>query len=175
MAGDFRRKNIRLPSENYVGQRLYFLTLCFSNRRRLGANPKIASWLIERLRSESAAFDFVVHAYCVMPDHIHLLVKGVSAGSHLMRFVESFKGETGFHFEADAGRQLWQFKYYDHIVRTGEAADRIAWYIWMNPVRKGLCRAPHDHPFSGSFTEIGAAMFQKPSAQKWTPPWKIAT
>ena len=27
MAADFRRKNIRLASENYIGRRLYFLTL----------------------------------------------------------------------------------------------------------------------------------------------------
>jgi hypothetical protein len=89
-----------------------------------------------------------------------------------MKFVEAFKKETGFRFNTGSGKRLWQFKYYDHIVRTGQAANRIAWYIWMNPVRKGLCSAPQDHPFSGSFTDTGAAMLQSPSPQKWTPPWK---
>jgi putative transposase len=174
MAADFRRKNIRLPRQNYIGRRLYFVTLCFSNRRRVGANPRVASWLIEQLQPQSAACGFLVHAYCVMPDHMHLLIHGMNPGSDLLKFMDAFKKDTGFRFNADSSKRLWQYKYYDHIVRASQSADAIAWYIWMNPVRKGLCRAPRDHPFSGSFTEIGTTMFHKPSAQKWTPPWKTA-
>ncbi len=172
MAVDFRRKNIRLASQHYLGRRLYFLTLCFSNRRRVGADSKTAFWLIEKLRAESAKCGFLVHAYCVMPDHIHILAQGNSVESDLMRFVEFFKMGTAFRFEARTGKRLWQFKYYDHIVRTDEAANRIAWYIWTNPVRKGICRAPRDYPFLGSMTAAGTAMLRKDAAEKWTPPWK---
>jgi REP element-mobilizing transposase RayT len=172
MAVDFRRKNIRMPSENYIGRRLYFLTLCFNNRRRIGADPKIAIWLIERLRAESAKCGFLVHAFCVMPDHIHVLAQGNAGESDLMRFVESYKKGTAFRLEARIGKRLWQFKYYDHIVRTAEVADRIAWYVWMNPVRKGICRAPRDYPFLGSMTEAGTAMLLQDAPEKWTPPWK---
>lgn len=34
------RKNVRLRPENYRGRRLYFVTLCFHNRRRFGTNPR---------------------------------------------------------------------------------------------------------------------------------------
>src|ERR1700676_792204 len=30
--------------------------------------------------------------------------------------------------------------------------DSIAWYIWLNPVRKGIVSDAREHPFSGSFT-----------------------
>ena len=169
---DFRRKNIRLRPEDYVGRRLHFVTLCFFGRRRAGANPEIARSLVEQLRLTAAELGFVAHAYCVMPDHVHLLVEGERAESDLMRFIELFKQKAGFELGYVRGRRLWQFKYYDHIVRANESADRIAWYIWMNPVRKGLSRTPQEYPFAGSLTEIGAAMLQKPVAEPWTPPWE---
>jgi putative transposase len=172
MAADFVHKNIRLKPDNYRGEKIYFLTLCFYNRRRIGANPRAAAWLIECLREVAAKKAFLVHAYCVMPDHLHLLVQGAASESDLMAFVELFKQDTGYRFQTETGQQLWQFKYYDHIVRKAQAANRIAGYIWMNPVRQGLCAAPQDFSFSGSFTEFGAAMLRRPSQESWAPPWK---
>jgi putative transposase len=169
----FERKNIRLPAIYYFGRRLYFVTLCFHRRREFGANPRIARWIIAKLQKNAGACDFFVHAYCVMPDHVHFLVAGAADTSNLVKFVEAFKQETGVAFMRRAHQRLWQFKYYDHILRGQDSADGVAWYIWLNPVRKGLCRKPTQSPFLGSFTEIGARMLKSP-APEWTPPWKSA-
>lgn len=172
MAADFKRKNIRLPAGNYRGQQLYFVTLCFDGRRRFGANQRLDSWLIDRLRKHSAACGFFVHAYYVMPDHMHVLAQPRTHESDLIRFVEAFKQETAVEFSRRTHRRLWQFKYYDRILRKADAADRVAWYIWMNPVRKGLCAAPSDYPFLGSFTELGAKLLRSAIPSAWEPPWK---
>ncbi len=172
MTGEFKRKNIRLPAEDYRGRRVYFVTLCFESRRRFGANSRIACWLIARLEKHAAASGFFVHAYCVMPDHLHALVCAASDGSNLMAFVESFKQETAFEFARRAHRRLWQFKYYDRILRGSDSPERVAWYIWTNPVRRGFCRAPMDYPFLGSFTEVGARLLRGSAAPEWMPPWK---
>lgn len=168
------RKNIRLPASNYRGRRIYFLTLCFHDRRPFGANPCIAAWLVQELQKHAAASDFLVHAYCVMPDHIHVLTAAKADASNLVKFVESFKQETAVAFARRTKRRLWQFKYYDRILRGKDSADRVAWYIWQNPVRKGLCRAPADYPFLGSFTEIGSTILKASAPREWTPPWKSA-
>lgn len=107
-----------------------------------------------------------------MPDHLHILAAGAADESNLVKFAEAFKQDTGAEFARRTGRRLWQFKYYDRILRGRDAADRVAWYIWMNPVRKGLCTKPADYPFLGSFTEIGARMLKGSVAAGWTPPWK---
>ncbi len=171
-APQFLHKNIRLPAERYLGRGLYFITLCFHNRRRHGANARTARWLIDELRAHSAACEFLVHAYCVMPDHLHAMATGASETSNLLKFVMSFKQDTAANFARKTHRPLWQFKFYDHILRTADSADRVAWYIWANPVRKGLCADPTDYPFLGSFTEIGTKMLQGSAAADWTPPWK---
>ena len=168
------RKNIRLPSSHYRGRRIYFVTLCFHNRRRFGANPRVAHWVLQKLQKHAAICEFYVHAYCIMPDHVHVLAAAATESSNLIKFVESFKQETAVGFSSRTHRQLWQFKYYDHILRGRDSADRVAWYIWQNPVRKGLCRAPTDYRFLGSFTDIGSAILKRSTAQQWTPPWKTA-
>lgn len=172
MSSTFERKNIRLPAAYYCGNRLYFLTLCFADRRRYGANPRIASWIINRLRHHAEECAFFIHAYCVMPDHVHVLVAGASEDSYLVKFVESLKQDTSVVFARRTHRRLWQFKYYDHVLRSSDSADRVAFYIWFNPVREGLCRAPSDYPFLGSFTKIGARMLGNAAVPDWLPPWK---
>ena len=171
---EFRHKNIRLPAERYLGRKIHFVTLCFHNRRRLGSNPRIARWIIDELRKHAAASGFFVHAYCVMPDHLHMLAAGASDTSNLLKFVMSFKQETGEEFTRKTRRPLWQFKYYDHILRGNDSADRVAWYIWSNPVRKALRDTPAAYPFLGSFTAIGTKMLKGSAPTKWTPPWKHA-
>ena len=169
----FHRQNIRLPQENYRGRRIYFLTLCFEGRKPFGTNPRIAFWLIERLRAHAAARAFFVHAYCVMPDHMHVLLCAASEASNLMAFVEQYKQHTAFAFARRTRRKLWQFKYYDRILRHSDSPEVVAWYVWLNPVRKGLSRTPLEYPFLGSFTEIGARMLRASQAPEWKPPWKI--
>jgi len=171
MAADFNRKNIRLGADRYRGRALYFVTLCFQDRRRLGANPRLAFWLTASLRKHASRCAFLIHAYCIMPDHMHLLAAGASEESNLIKFVESFKQETAVEFARRTHRRLWQFKYYDRILRASDAVDRVAWYIWLNPVRKGLCRAPTDYRFLGSFTEVGRKLLNGDSVTAWTPPW----
>ena len=169
---DLRRKNIRLPAGVYRGRHLYFVTLCFENRRRLGANPRIAQWIVNQLRKHAADYEFFIHAYCIMPDHVHMLAAAAAETSNLIKFIEAFKQETAIEFARRTHRRLWQFKYYDHILRSNDSADRVAWYIWLNPVRAGLCRAPADYPFLGSFTQLGSRLLKSAATIEWTPPWK---
>ena len=172
---EFKRKDIRLPRDRYRAWGLYFLMLCFQNRRRFGARPRVASWLVAKLRKHAATCAFFIHAYCVMPDHIHhihLLAAGSSEESNLIKFVESFKQDTAIEFARRTRHRLWQFKYYDRILRNSDAADRVAWYIWLNPIRKALCCTPNDYPFLGSFTDMGTKLLRNALVTPWVPPWK---
>jgi hypothetical protein len=103
---------------------------------------------------------------------MHLLAAGTSEESNLVKFVESFKQETAVEFARRTHRRLWQFKYYDRILRASDAVDRVAWYIWMNPVRKGLCHTAADYPFLGSLTEVGTKLLTSANVvTPWSPPW----
>src|SRR5579863_6580614 len=142
---------IRLREESYLGGRWHFVTLCAFERRRYFDERSTAEWLLRVLSGECARDLFLTRAYCLMPDHLHLLMQGVSLNANLLRFVQSFKEKTSYRFWMRQREPLWQVSFYDHILRGEDAPADVAWYIWMNPVRGGLVRKAEDYPFSGPF------------------------
>jgi putative transposase len=165
----FFHKNIRLSPNNYLGCQCYFVTLCCFDRRRIFSEQSACRRLLDFLRAESTARAFAIHAYCVMPDHLHFLAEGLLPSSDLTNFVKALKIKTSRAYQQMSARPLWQKKFFDHVVRPNESIESIACYIWMNPVRKGLSRAVGEYPFAGSFTQMFAQM-TSPSPS-WSPPW----
>jgi putative transposase len=166
----FLRKSIRLPPTEYFGTRIYFLTICCHQRHSAFADKPIGLWITKSLMDSAARFHFLLHAYCVMPNHVHVLTEAVQPSCHLSEFVSDFKQRTGFYCQRKIGCRLWQPRYYDHLLRKAEDTDPAARYIWWNPVRGGLCANPRDYTLSGSQT----VDWQEhcPSSADWTPPWK---
>jgi putative transposase len=166
----FRRKNIRLDRENYVGRGWFFITICCSERRKVFARDRACEWFLNIVRREAIAHLFAVHAYCLMPDHVHLLLEGLETRSDLLQFVRAIKAKSTAPFEKKTGSALWQKKFYDHILRQNDSVDGVAWYIRMNPVRAGLCGRAEGYPFAGSFTGLWPKT-GKPFVE-WLPPWR---
>jgi REP-associated tyrosine transposase len=164
------KKSIRLSPSAYRGGSSYFVTVCCHERRRIFASSEYCHWLIDIFRGESAARDFAIHAYCVMPDHFHFLAEGTSSASDLLGFVTSFKIKTSRLYRRGTSQLLWQKRYFDHVLRTGESPESVAWYIWANPVRAGLSSVLGKYPFAGSFTGLMERLVAQPDL--WTPPWK---
>lgn len=166
----FHHKNIRLSRDNYLGTGWFFVTICCANRQKLFAKSRTCEWLLNTLRRHSAKHGFAIHAYCIMPDHVHLLLEGLQPDSDLLRMMRAFKKTTSATFVKKKAQPLWQKKFYDHILRNEDSPDAVAWYIWANPVRAGLAKRPQDYPFVGSFTgKFGDSAYLLPD---WSPPWK---
>ncbi|HEX4003192.1 MAG TPA: transposase [Candidatus Acidoferrales bacterium] len=166
----FMHKNVRLPAFRYRGTRWYFVTLCCAARRRVFGSPEWASRIVAHLRAEATAYRFAIHAYCAMPDHLHVLARGDEANSDLLAFVKNFNQKTDHEFRVGFHRDLWQKKFYDRILRQTDSVERVAGYIWLNPVRAGICEDPREYPHSGSFTMDWKKGFAP--VEKWVPPWK---
>jgi putative transposase len=144
-------KPIRLPKQNYIGPRAYFLTLCTRDRIPHFRSHRIARWLLDSLQQIAAQQSFTLRAYCLMPDHLHVLLQGDSSSSDLLSFVKTFKHKTTFYFRVKTGKTLWQITFFDHILRTAEDLSRTAEYILLNPVRAGLVQRAKDYPYSAIF------------------------
>jgi len=166
---EFTRKKHRLDPNDYVGEKWFFVTMCCEGRTPVFLEPEIAEQIIAVLRAETAKHQFIVDAFCVMPDHLHFLMLGMSPDSNLLALANSFKQKTAYAYQRSHRAKLWQRNFYDHVLRSGESSDRVAAYIWMNPVRKGFCKRFDDYPFSGSFTR---PLKRSPEAEGWVPPWK---
>ncbi len=164
------RKNIRFARHDYVGRRIYFVTVCTENRRPIFLDTTLAATAVDSLKTLSSSLNILVHAFCVMPDHVHLLLEGKTNESDLVKFLARWKQTTGYLFRKQLPPRFWQRRFYDHVLRNAADSESVAWYIWMNPVRKGLMADPRQYPFSGSFT----VEWPKSNASDadWIPPWK---
>jgi len=142
------RQSPRLKAFTYVGPLACSLTLVTRQRAPIFLQPDLSKICLDCLWKSSQKHGITVNAYCLMPDHLHLLVElpeRVSLGA----FVRHFKQLSGYALKRKTGFEAWQISYYDHILRSEESMLDAARYIWDNPVRKGLVSAPAEYPFWG--------------------------
>ena len=166
----FFHKDIRLPASEYLGTKSFFVTICSAGRRPLFTNSRLAFSLLQSLRNQAGECAFDIHTYCLMPDHLHFLAQGTQQECDLRDFVKIFRLNSSRSYRQKTGQPLWQKKYFDHILRSGASLNSVAWYIWMNPVRKGLSSKVGEYPFCGSFTSV-EWVWKRPT-ETWKPNWK---
>lgn len=155
---NFRRKINRLNCELYCQGRIYFITICCNNAEELFVNPQLINEILQELSECCNLQGFTNYAYCFMPDHVHLLLRG-NEGTDLIKLIKQFKQKTGYSFRKATGNKLWQKSYYDHILRKEEDVVEVVGYILENPIRKGLTKQVEEYPFSGSL-EFGKEIFR---------------
>ena len=142
------RKSPRLKDFDYAGPFAYSLTLVTRGRAAALNDPYVVQPVLDCLALSCARYGFSFHAYCFMPDHLHLLVSGQDDSS-LPHFVRHFKQLSGHRYKREHGAPLWQISYHDHVLRRDEDLLALARYIWDNPVRAGLAQDRSEYPFSG--------------------------
>jgi putative transposase len=164
------RKRIRLAAPVYRGRGWYFITVCTRDWAPFFRQPLLAKALVQLLVVAAAHRRFLLHGWCVMPEHAHILCEGACDRSAVCAFVNRWKIASAERFERELGRDIWQRSFYEHVLRARDPVDSFLWYIWMNPVRKGVCRSPFEYPWSGSLTVDWRRA--GPVEKQWTPPWR---
>ncbi len=147
------RKTIRLPASTYNEPGLRALvTIATVDRQPAFADANLAKDCVDLLRSYAMHHSIAVLAYCLMPDHMHLLLR-VDGATGIVDFIRIFKSATTRRWwqNGESGR-LWQRSFHDRLLRDSEEETEYLTYILMNPVHAGLAEAWDQYPYSGSFT-----------------------
>ncbi|MFQ5863294.1 MAG: transposase [Candidatus Brocadiales bacterium] len=147
-------RSLRLKLFNYSEPyRAYFLTLCASNKEKYFSNDRVCSKILASLKSACKQGQYHLLAYCIMPDHLHVLVHGGEKPKDLRTWVRDFKKYTTYMCRDEIEvNKLWQRDYYEHIVRKDEDILKKAEYIVNNPLRKGIVCRREDYKWQGLFT-----------------------
>jgi len=111
-----------------------------------------------------------VVAYCVMPDHVHLLLEGVADDADLREAMRRWKLRTGYAWRLRHETPLWQTSYQDRVLRERDDTRAVVRYLVNNPVRAGLVRSAVDYAWSGSSRYSLAELVEH--AGDWAPNWK---
>lgn len=144
-----RKRPTRLPRDRYLGERTACFDMCVKDRARLFTSLSVVDAMVERLEKAATEHGCVVPVYVFMPDHCHIMVKGLSEDSDSLAAMYRFRTLTGkwLHMR---GLSSWQESFWDHVLWVGDDWRNHATYLAMNPVRAGMVENYFDYPFLGS-------------------------
>ena len=103
------------------------------------------------LEKVQASQGFRIDAWVVLPDHMHMLVR--HNGRDISDFVKRFKLSFSLsyqHRQQLTGGRLWQYRFWDHVIRDQADMNRHIDYIHHNPVRHGMCDNPFEWRYSSA-------------------------
>ncbi len=111
---------------------------------------QVAAENITRLVMQTAEErNIKLYAYCVMPDHIHLLF-AASNNCSITDYVRIIKGR----FSASCRNAGWEIRFqrsfYDHLLRKEDDIEEVSRYIIGNPVRARIKSVYGVYPYAGS-------------------------
>jgi putative transposase len=147
-----RSRSNRLPNYDYSKDRPVHVTVCTDNKENIFDSEIHARIVIDELLKAAKDVRFRILCYCLMPDHLHVIVSPGESTFTLSKFLNIFKGRTTAVFrERKDLKKIWQRSGFDHVIRTEENLKGVIKYIRNNPVRKGIVENADDYPYSESF------------------------
>ncbi len=166
-----RRKNHHLDAPAYRQvEPCYCLTLCARSHGKPFLLNSVAAEVVQAIRHPRDRGQCAVYAYCLMPDHLHIILRLVPAGATsagefdsvedepaqgLKAIVANFKRYTTTQVAWRHGLtgRLWQRDFYDHVGRKSDDIEAQCRYVLNNPVRAGLTEDWQDYPWCGILDE----------------------
>jgi REP element-mobilizing transposase RayT len=133
-----------------VNPNAFSVTIATKDRLAVFSDVAFGLTCVDLLRNLRRETGCAIYAYCLMPDHVHLLI-GTVASTPLPKLIGSWKSRCyragRSHGIADP---FWQRSFYDHAVRTNQDLRTAAAYVLGNPVRAGMVADFHQYPLCGS-------------------------
>lgn len=155
-----KRKPIRIEDYDYSSPGAYFITVCTANRKNIlwnsvGADiirpqnvplSPIGKIVEQGILQVSSHYEYVsIDKYCIMSDHIHMILRIESDIDGRMisaPTVSTVVGSMKRWVSKQLGRPIWQKSFYDHGIRNQQDYDEIWQYIENNPLKYTLKKAP---------------------------------
>jgi REP element-mobilizing transposase RayT len=105
-------------------------------------DPRVASMLVKALQyGEAVRAFYQLHAWVVMPNHVHVLFEPRVEMPRIMRWLKGATARRANRILGRTGQPFWQDESYDHWVRSDQEFRDLICYIEENPVKAGLVDA----------------------------------
>jgi REP element-mobilizing transposase RayT len=134
---------------------LYHVTSRGNARAAIFADDDDREALLEILASVVERFGWRCHAYCLMPNHYHLVVDTPAGG--LSRGMRQLNGvfTQRMNRRHDRVGHLLQGRFHAVLVERESHLLELARYVVLNPVRAGMIAAPETYRWSSLRATIG--------------------
>ncbi len=142
----------------YVAGGTWFFTVNLLHRKDNELLIQEINLLRQAVKQVKQRYPFYVHAWVVLPEHMHAmwtLPEGDSNFSLRWRLIKSGfsralpKTETLSKVRSNAGeRGIWQRNYWEHLIKNEIDYQRHFDYIHVNPLKHALVKRVIDWPYS---------------------------
>ena len=149
---------------------LYHVTSRGNSQEDIYLDDEDRKIYLEVLQDVCERFNWIIHAYCLMSNHYHLLIE--TPDGNLSKGMRQLNGVYTQRFNRKHNRvgHVFQGRYKAILVQKESYLLELARYIVLNPVRAHMVRSAKDWPWSSYRATAG---FVK--TEKWlTVDWILA-
>jgi putative transposase len=125
-------------------QSTYAITILTFQRHRHFQRAANAELFITTLFHHRDKSRFQLHAFVVMPDHIHVLITPATNES-TAKCIQYLKGGYSFAARQQSTGEIWHSGYHEHRIRDEDDFINQSRYIANNPARKQYANYSHVH------------------------------
>jgi len=139
------------PQHRIKAAGAYFITAKTWQGRKLFQKDTWAGILIETIMDYRQQGRYRLHAFVVMPDHLHVLLTPAQESS-LEKAVQFIKGGSSHRIGKAFQTKfpVWQTGFNEHWIRSQEDYETRKRYIEFNPIKACLAPTPMEYPYSSA-------------------------
>jgi putative transposase len=127
------------------------------NRQVVFASDDDYLFYLDNLREWKEKFGCKVYAYCLMANHVHLIVDPGADERNLSLLMKRLAGRQTRYVNKVEKRSgtLWEGRYKSSPISTDEYLLACCRYVELNPVRAGLVAVPEAYRWSSYRAKVG--------------------
>ncbi len=131
------------------------------NRQAVFTGEDDFRYYLDNLAEWKERFECKVYAFCLMTNHVHLVINPGPIPENLGRLMKRLAGrQTRFvnRLEERSGT-LWEGRFKSSPIESNAYLLACCRYAEMNPVFAGLCDDPADYPWSSCSSKVSSRSF----------------
>jgi len=134
---------------------LYHIIARGNNRQLIFGSDEDYHKLLRLLEAQKSRLPFYLYAYCLMPNHIHLLAerRDDPIGRIMHRVLTGYSQYHNRRYQRIG--HLFQGRYKAILCQTDQYLAELVRYIHLNPVRAKMVSRPHDYQYSSHKAYLG--------------------
>jgi putative transposase len=136
-----------------------FVTTATQGRRPLFEISRVAELFIDTLLHYRIQGHYKLHAYVVMPDHVHLVITPQSIT--LDQAIGIIR--NGFTHRLETDLPVWENAFTAYSIATISDLEVVRAYVHQLPVRANLAPAAELYPHSSAYRQAPAAAIPNPA------------
>jgi len=127
------------------------------NRQVVFAHADDYRFYLETLQEWQENLECKVYAYCLMTNHVHLIIDPGSRAEHLAMLMKRVAGRYTRYINKKESRSgtVWEGRYKSSLIDKDEYLLACCRYVEMNPVRAGAVLCPQDYRWSSCRAKAG--------------------